>query len=65
MVTDEMPRREYPNFEPLDSMETSADSSTLPAPDGWPNDNCSDCTNCRTFYYAVNLQQQIHGKGNQ
>jgi hypothetical protein len=23
MVTDEMPRREYPNFEPLDSMETS------------------------------------------
>jgi hypothetical protein len=23
MVTDEMPRREYTNFEPLDSMETS------------------------------------------
>jgi hypothetical protein len=23
MVTDEMPRREYPNFEPLDSMETN------------------------------------------
>ena len=30
MVTDEMPHHEYPNFEPLDSMETSWGEHPIP-----------------------------------